>query len=104
VIELDFKVHSNKDLTEQARKSKNGRDPMGEIKFDHVSAFLAVEGEGELTWDLAAGHARSFTMSAKIKNQMDIAMKIAQGDKSMDIQRKMQMSGTYELKAAIAVR
>ena len=104
VIELDFKVHSNKDLTEKARNSKDGREAGQDVKFDHVTAFLSFEGSGELTWDLAAGYARSFTMSAKIKNQMEVAFKVATGDKSMDIQRKMQISGTYELKVAVAAR
>lgn len=104
VVALDFKVHSTKDLTDKLPKPGDGSGPMGEVHVDHVKAFLALEGEGELIWDLGLGCARTFSMSAKIKNQMEVAMKIAQGDKSMDILRKMQMSGSYDLKVAVAKR
>ncbi len=104
VIALDFKVHSTKDLTDKLPKPGGNSGPMGDVHVDHVKAFLALEGEGELIWDLGLGCARSLSMSAKIKNQMEVAMKIAQGDKSMDILRKMQMSGSYDLKVAVAKR
>ena len=100
VIALEFKVSTTKDLSDKLPKPGNGPGG-GEIHIEHVNAFLSLEGEAELIWDLSGGFARSFNMSAKIKNQMEIAMKLAQGGKTMDITRKMQMSGSYALKVAV---
>ncbi len=99
VIALDFKISVTRDLSDKLPKAGSSDS---EMRIVRVETFLALEGDGELLWDLGAGHARSFTMSAKIKNQMDVAMKIPQGGKDLDITRKMQMSGSYELKATVA--
>ena len=94
VIALEFEVHANRELEGPFPEFSHG-----ELEIENVKSFLSFEGDGELLWDLAAGHARTLTLSAKVKNQMDVTMKIVQGDRSMAIRKKMQMSGTYELQA-----
>ncbi|HTF90172.1 MAG TPA: hypothetical protein VK843_17285 [Planctomycetota bacterium] len=101
VIALEFKVSATRELPGRQPKAK-GKD--SELQVERLKAFLSLEGEGELIWDLSGGYARSFNASAKIKNQLEIPMKVANGDKTMDITRKMQMSGSYELKVAVAKR
>jgi hypothetical protein len=98
VIAIDFKVSATRDLP--GKPTESG----GEIHIEHINAFLSLEGEGELVWNLSAGCARSFNMSAKIKNQLEIPMKVVSGDKKLDITRKMQMSGTYDLKVKVEKR
>ncbi len=101
VIAVEFKVSATRDLMEMQPDTSG---PGSELRVEHVNAFLSLEGEGELVWDLSAGHARSFNMSAKIKNQLEIPMKVANGDKFMDITRKLQMSGSYNLKVGVTKR
>lgn len=99
VIGLEFSVRSDRDLSERFERFNHG-----ELEIDRVRAHLELEGEAELLWDLAGGHARSFTLSGKLKNQMDIAMTVHQADRDLALSRKMLMSGTCELGASFERR
>ena len=104
VIAIEFKVHSARDLSDKLPRTVDDSGASSELEVEHLKAFLALEGGGELIWDLAAGHARSFSLSARIKNQMELLLKVTNNDKTMDILRKMRMSGTYEMSVAISKR
>jgi hypothetical protein len=41
-------------------------------------------------------------MSAKVRNQIDMGMQIGMGEKNMEMERKMDMSGSYELKVSVS--
>lgn len=99
IIALEFKVHSKRDLKEELARFSHG-----DLEIERVEAFLSLEGEGELAWDLAQGHGRSLNLSGKLKNQMDVSMKLVQSDRTLPIRRKMMMSGTYELQANVERR
>ena len=103
VIALQFKVKSAQDMSDKVAAAMEKQSQAGvEISVDHMDVVLSLEGEGELLWDLRAGHASSFSMSAKVKNQIDMGMQIGMGEKNMAMERKMDMSGSYELKVGVA--
>jgi hypothetical protein len=102
VIKLTVKIASSKDMTdvvkEAMKKQKLPQDM--EMKFDHMDIDLKIEGEGELVWDTAAGHAHSFEMSGPIHVNMDMSMKITPpGQGAMSIEQRMELSGTSNLSA-----
>jgi len=102
VIALEFKVKSAQDMSDKVAEAMEKQNTQGvEIRVDHMDVVLSLEGEGELLWDLKAGHVHSFSMSAKVKNQIDMAMQIGMGEKNMEMERKMDMSGSYELKLGV---
>jgi hypothetical protein len=102
VIKLTVKIASSKDMTdivkEAMKKQKLPQDM--EMKFDHMDVDLKIEGEGELVWDIAAGHAHSFEMSGPVHVNMDMSMKITPpGQGAMSIEQRMELSGTSNLSA-----
>lgn len=102
VIALEFKVKSAQDMSDKVAEAMEKQNQQGvEISVDHMDVVLSLEGEGELLWDLQAGHVHSFSMSAKVKNQIDMGMQIGMGEKNMEMERKMDMSGNYELKVGV---
>jgi hypothetical protein len=79
VISLEVKAKGSKDLT---------------VEFE-------IAGEGELLWDVDAGHAHSFDFSGPSSARMDIGMKIEVQGQKMQIEQGMELSGTMTLKFAI---
>jgi len=102
VIKLTMKIASSKDMTDIVKEAmKKQKLPAEmEMKFDHMDIDLKIDGEGELVWDMAAGHAHSFEMSGPVHVNMDMSMKIkppGQGD--MSVEQRMELSGTTNLSA-----
>jgi hypothetical protein len=100
VIKLTVKISSSKDMTdvvaEAMKKTKMPADM--EMKFDHMDIDLKIESEGELVWNVAAGHAHTLELSGPVHINMDMAMKITPpGQGAMALEQRMEMSGTSNL-------
>ena len=97
VIEVTAKISVSKDMTDMVEEMmKKAKQPV-EMQVDHMDVDFKMEATGELVWDLAAGHAHSFSISGPSHVNMDMAMKVdAQGQK-MSIDYGMELSGTMGL-------
>jgi hypothetical protein len=96
-IHLKFKVHSATDMTEQARKMiEKGELPPGveSLEIDHLDLEFKFEGEGDLIWDVAGGHFKSFELSGESTIKSDQGMKIGVQGKTMDLTETREMSGS----------
>ncbi len=102
VIKINVKISSSKDMTDVvAEAMKKAKMPAEmEMKFDHMDVDLKIESEGELVWNVAAGHAHSLELSGPVHVNMDMAMKITPpGQGAMSLEQRMEMSGTSNLSA-----
>jgi hypothetical protein len=96
-IKVNAKITVSKDMTEIVEEAmKNTKLPpeAGAMEVDHMDIDYKFEGEGELVWDLAAGHAHAFTFSGPSNLNMDMAMKLEAQGQNMSIEYGMEMSGT----------
>jgi hypothetical protein len=96
-IHLTFKVHSATDMTEQARKmiEKNELPPGVEsLEIDHLDLEFKFEGEGDLVWDVAGGHFKSFDLSGESSIKSEQGMKLAVAGKAMELTETREMSGS----------
>jgi hypothetical protein len=99
VLKITAKISVSKDMTEIVSEAmKNAKLPpeAGAFEVDHMDIDYKLEAEGELVWDLAAGHAHSFAFSGPAHLNMDMAMKIEAQGTNMSIEYGMEMSGTTE--------
>jgi hypothetical protein len=97
MIHLTFKVHSATDMTEQARKMLDkGELPPGveSLEIDHFDLEFKFEGEGDLVWDIAGGHFKSFEVSGESSIKSDQGMKLAVAGKNMELNEQREMSGS----------
>jgi hypothetical protein len=102
-IHVTFKVHSATDMTEQARKMiAKGELPPGveSLEIDHLDLEFKFEGEGDLVWDIAGGHFKSFELSGESSIKSDQGMKIAVQGKTMELSETREMSGSTSYTAS----
>ncbi|MBL8859935.1 MAG: hypothetical protein JNL28_15615 [Planctomycetes bacterium] len=103
VIQVTLDVRSDADMTEAARKMiEEGEMPPGvdELEIDHLDIEFRFEGEGELVWDLAAGHFKSFTLSGQASIKSDQGVKLSAAGRKMEISETRKMSGTTSYSAS----
>jgi len=102
VISLEVKAKGSKDLTElvKAEIEKSAKEGMT-METESVDVEFEIAGEGELLWDVEAGHAHSFDFSGPSSARMEIGMKIEVQGQKMQIEQGMELSGTMTLKFAI---
>lgn len=103
-IRVQVKVHSKADMLEATRKALASGDLPPEVKgieFEKNDVKFTFEGEGELVWDLKAGHFRSLELSGQSTVQTEQTMSIEAGGKTMKLEQSQEMSGqaTYSAKA-----
>jgi hypothetical protein len=99
VIKFTFELSNAVDLTEATRASLEDAElPEGvdEMEVEHVDLEIAYEGEGELTWDLDAGHFRTFTASGDFEMLMDQGMSISAMGQEMSIEQTLEFSGSLD--------
>lgn len=104
VIKFTFELSNAVDLTEATRASLEDAElpeGVGEMEVEHVDLEIAYEGEGELTWDLDAGHFRTFTASGDFEMLMDQGMSINAMGQEMSIEQTLEFSGSlgYDVSA-----
>jgi hypothetical protein len=94
VIKLDIACDGTIDLRElilRAAESEIGDEQGVTPNIDDASIAVDLQGEGELLWDLAAGHARAFELEAEI--ELDFSL-----DASIDAEgQSFSVSGSAEL-------
>jgi len=102
VISLDVKAKGSKDLTELVKGAmeKQAREGMT-METKSVDVEFEIAGQGELLWDIEAGHAHSFEFSGPSSARMDIGMNIEVQGTKMEIEQGMTLSGTMTLKLTI---
>lgn len=104
VIELAVDIESVKDLTELSREMMSDMgDSLPEGASMEVESFdseLTLEGEGELTWDVAGGHFGSFSLSVEMGNLIDSANSMNFGGTEMLQEMSLEMGGTMTFSAA----
>lgn len=96
-IHLKLKVHSATDMTEEVRKMiEKGDLPPGAdgLEVDHVDMEFKFEGEGDLVWDIAGGHFKSFDLTGEQSISMDQGVKLEVMGKKMELNVQRSMSGS----------
>lgn len=96
-IHVTFNVHTSSDMTEQARKMiEKGELPPGveSLEIDHLDLEFKFEGEGDLVWDIAGGHFKSFELSGQSSIKSEQAMKLSVQGRTMEIGETREMSGS----------
>lgn len=105
VIKVEIDITSASDMTEKMREELEGFDPgdgAPDIEFESVDTELSIDGEGELLWDMAAGHMVSFQFSGEMGQVMDMAMSMSMGGQTMEIEQSMGMAGSVEFDFTVA--
>jgi len=96
VIELEMEISASADMSEMAAEAMDSEELPAEMSIDRMDLTMAFEGTGELLWNVAAGHAHSFSLQADLEVGMDMAMGMDMGGQSMDLGMEMAMSGTIK--------
>jgi hypothetical protein len=104
VIKFTFELSNAVDLTEATRASLEDAElpeGVGEMEIEHVDIEIAYEGEGELTWDLDAGHFRTFEASGDFEMLLDQGMIVNAMGQEMSIEQTLEFSGSlgYDVSA-----
>jgi len=97
VIKFTFELSNAIDLTDQTRESLEDSElpeGVGEMEVEHVDIEIAYEGEGELTWNLDAGHFHTFEASGDFEMLLDQGMIINAMGQEMSIEQTMEFSGS----------
>lgn len=95
VIGIMIDITNAVDLTEMMQEGMADMPAeAGEMEVQSMDMALAIEGEGTLLWDLAAGCAHSFELTGDFSMQMDIAMAISAQGQDMEIEQSMEFSGS----------
>ncbi|MGB0333376.1 MAG: hypothetical protein ACPGPE_16315, partial [Planctomycetota bacterium] len=79
VIELEMEVSASADMSDMAAEAMGGEELPADMSIDRMDLTLAFEGTGELLWNVAAGHAHSFSLQADLEIGMDMAMGMDMG-------------------------
>jgi hypothetical protein len=102
VIKITTKIHGSKDMTEMVSEAMEKAElppGAGDIEIDHMDVEFKMEGEGELLWNLTAGHMHSFELSGPMNVNIDMAMKMSAQGQNLSIEQAMEMSGTSTMTA-----
>lgn len=93
-IDLEVQLHSQVDMTESARKAvEEGEAPDG-IEIAKIDVEFALDGKGELVWDLSAGHFRTFELSGRTSIKTSVHTKVEVNGKVRDIKQTSELAGT----------
>ena len=96
VIHFTISISSSNDMTEIVEDSMSEMPEGGpEISVNYVDVEIEMEGEGTLQWDLAASRAHSYEIQGTMNTLMDMGMGVAMGDKEMEMEQSLEMSGTF---------
>lgn len=96
-IHLTLKVNAAADLTEVTRKMLEKRgtpQQVDSLEIDHVDMEFRFEGEGDLVWDIAGGHFRSFELTGQTVIKNETGTKISVQGKELTIEDSREMSGS----------
>jgi len=83
------------DLSSEGDAESKGEEA-GKVHFK-----LKLELEGELVWDLAAGHFQSFQASGKVRLDTAESAQLEMGDKSAEMRQEITFEGETSYKASL---
>jgi hypothetical protein len=100
-IHFALDVKSSVDMTDVAKKQMQSQGETASFTFDHLKVDFGFQGEGELLWDMAAGHFRSLDASGQMSVRTDQGSKFDLNGKSIAVDQVMSFSGrtSYNAKA-----
>lgn len=101
-IALTVDVRGANDVTDILQESMEDMDsPMGdmEVVYDAADVEFSIQGEGELMWNLAAGHLHAFEFEGDMEMAMDMAMAMSMMGSDMEMEVSMEMSGSLKIGA-----
>ncbi len=103
VIKLKLEGHSAEDMTEKtAEQIKDNLPPGVEMELESVDLEFSLDTEGELLWDLEAGHFHSLELSGDSKIIADTAMTVQVGEQDQQMENSMTFGGTQTLSMTIS--
>ncbi|HEV8113471.1 MAG TPA: hypothetical protein VGR31_11915 [Planctomycetota bacterium] len=88
IIALTAELESEGDLESKAKEAPK------------VGFKAAFDLEGELAWDLAAGHFRSFRSSGKARLSTKSSAKLELGEESVEMSQEVDFEGEFTFKAS----
>lgn len=95
VIRLKIEAKSAKDMTENLediQEQMKGDLPPGlEMNITALDGEYEFEAEGELLWNLEAGHVHELHLSGEVRMIVDMSMNMQMGEKA----QSMEVSQTY---------
>jgi len=103
VIGIAYEGELSLDLSDLAMQALEMQD-MGEVDVEAdivLSLDFELEGEGMLTWDPKAGHARAFEMSAEIILLLDASADIEAMGESHTAEASVEVSGEMEWEMSV---
>lgn len=99
VIALTAELSARADLTAQAMDYRTQLEREVGIRPLRVDVELALEGEGELLWDLEAGHlfSSSFEGSEKLSAELEAGVEAAEGDEAPErTHQSVRFDGSFQ--------
>jgi hypothetical protein len=103
-IKITIAISASNDITdmlqaatEEAEVPENFGDM--DISYDYADVEFELEGEGELLWNLDAGHLHQFELEGDVAMAMDMGMAMSMMGQDMEMEMSMEMSGTIALGA-----
>ena len=105
VIGLAIKGEGSIDLVGLIEQIIEDQMPEGmeiDASVDEASIAIAMEGEGELRWDLGAGHMHDYEMSSELEILVDVYIEIDVGGEAHEIEASVEILGEGTWTAAKA--
>ncbi len=101
LIEVTISIETAVDMTDKMMEAMDEMEmPQGaEMEFDHLDLEFQMEAEGQLFWDIKAGHFYSFELTGSTGILVDTGMAMNMGDQEMSIENTVEMSGTITMGA-----
>jgi hypothetical protein len=95
VIRLKIEAKSARDMTDSLDgvqdKMKEQLPPGVEMDISALDGEYELQAEGELLWNLEAGHVQELHLSGEVRMIVDMSMSMKMGDKA----QSMEVSQTY---------
>ncbi len=103
VIKVSIDIKAKTDMTEMIKEQMAKEDlppELTKMEFDHMDIEYALQAEGELLWNVAAGHFHTLELSGTTTFKSDQAMTIEVQGKSMNLEQSMEFAGTTSFNAS----
>jgi len=105
VVRLSFRVRSQKDLTEllgTALAHQPGeRQGIEEVTLESAESTDELDLEGELLWDLAAGHFRSLALAGDYTTSIHSVSSVRFMGRTNRMEQRRTMTGSLEVAASV---
>ncbi|MBL8862553.1 MAG: hypothetical protein JNK02_11145 [Planctomycetes bacterium] len=103
VVKLSIEMKAKTDMTARVREQMADQDPpegVDEMSFDSIDIEYSLDVEGELLWDVAAGHFHALDLSGTTSFKSEQSMSLKVQGREMKIDQSMEFSGTTSFQAS----